>query len=158
VSPELAFTGKGIMPTVSARSPLAILAVEDDSAYVYVLRRVLDWHGFPYTLQVIQDGREALAFFDRLAQQADLPCPDVVLLDLHLPGCPGATLLQRFRAIPQCAGITVIIVTASDDPAIRTATLALGATAFFQKPTRFAAYMELVHLIQRYAAGHAPEG
>jgi hypothetical protein len=44
-------------------------------------------------------------------------------------------------------GLHVILVTASDDPDMRTHTLALGATAFFQKPTRFAAYMELGRLI-----------
>ena len=143
------------MSTASARPPLAILAVEDNPAYISALRRMLERHAFPYTLEVLADGNEALIFFDRLAHEPDVPCPDVVLLDLQLPGCPGAVLLQRFRAIPRCTGITVIIVTVADEPDVRAATRALGATAFFPKPTRFAAYMELGHLMQRYAAGHA---
>jgi CheY-like chemotaxis protein len=146
------------MPTPPARPPLAILAIENDPTYLYFLRRMLDRHGFPYTLQVIKDGQQALAFFDDLAQHTHVACPDVLLLDLHLPGQPGKALLQCFRAIPRCAGITVIIVTASDDPTDRTETLALGATAFFQKPFRFAAYMELGHLIQQYASGNGQGG
>src|SRR5262245_16461929 len=59
------------------RPSLAILAVEDDAASIAILRHILDRQGFPYTLQVIRHGREARAFFDRLAAQADLPCPDV---------------------------------------------------------------------------------
>jgi CheY-like chemotaxis protein len=66
--------------------------------------------------------------------------------------------LQHFKAIPRCAGITVIIVTASVEPTDRTETLALGADAFFQKPSRFAAYMELGHLIQHFTFGGGEGG
>ena len=141
-----------------ARPPLAILAVEDNTAYISALRRMLDRHAFPYPLEVLVDGHEALTFFDRLAHELDVPCPDVLLLDLHRPGCPGGVLLRRFRAIPRCTGITVINETVAEEPDVRAATRALGATAFFPKPTRFAASMELGHLIQRYAAGHAQGG
>jgi CheY-like chemotaxis protein len=66
--------------------------------------------------------------------------------------------LQRFKAIPRCAGITVIIVSASVEPTDRTETLALGADAFFQKPFRFAEYMELGHLIKQLVFGGAEGG
>jgi len=146
------------MPPVRAPTPLAILAVEDSPAQIAFIRRVLDRHGLRYTLQVIADGTQALHFFDQLAQHAHVPCPDLLLLDLHLPGQHGKALLQHFKAIPRCAGITVIIVTASVEPSDRTETLALGADAFFQKPSRFAAYMELGHLIQHFACGGAEGG
>jgi chemotaxis family two-component system response regulator Rcp1 len=146
------------MPPVRAPTPLTILAVEDSPAQIAFIRRVLDRHGLLYTLQVIADGTQALHFFDQLAQHAHVPCPDLLLLDLHLPGQNGKALLQHFKAIPRCAGITVIIVTASVEPSDRTETFALGADAFFQKPSRFAAYMELGHLIQQFAYGGAEGG
>jgi chemotaxis family two-component system response regulator Rcp1 len=139
----------------SPPTPLAILAIEDSPTQLFFIRRVLDRHGFLYTLQVIADGTHALHFFDQLAQHTDIPCPDLLLLDLHLPGCPGKALLQRFKAIPRCARSLVIIVTASVEPIDRTDTLALGADAFFHKPCRFAAYMELGHLIKHLAVGGA---
>jgi CheY-like chemotaxis protein len=67
-------------------------------------------------------------------------------------------LLQHVKAIPRCAGLIVIIVTASVEPTDRTDMLALGADAFFQKPSRFAAYMELGHLIKQLAFGGAEGG
>jgi CheY-like chemotaxis protein len=137
------------MPPVPAPTPLAILAIDDSPAHISILRRVLDRHGLLYTLQIIADGTQALHFFDQLAQYAHVAYPDLLLLDLHLPGHHGTELLQRFKAIPRCAGITVIIVTASVEPTDRTETLALGADAFFQKPFRFAEYMELGHLIKQ---------
>jgi len=146
------------MPPVPSPTPLAILAVDDSPAQIAFIRRVLERHGLLYTLRVIADGTQALHFFDQLAQHAHVPCPDLLLLDLHLPGHSGKELLQHFKAISRCAGITVIIVTASVEPSDRTETLALGADAFFQKPSRFAAYMELGHLIQQFACGGAEGG
>jgi CheY-like chemotaxis protein len=146
------------MPPVPAPTPLAILAIDDSPAHISILRRVLDRHGLLYTLQIIADGTQALHFFDQLAQYAHVAYPDLLLLDLHLPGHHGTELLQRFKAIPRCAGITVIIVTASVEPTDRTETLALGADAFFQKPFRFAEYMELGHLIKQLVFGGAEGG
>jgi CheY-like chemotaxis protein len=137
------------MPPVPSPTPLAILAIEDSPAQIFFIRRVLERHGLLYTLHVIEDGTHALHFFDQLAQHESVPCPDLLLLDLHLPGHPGKELLQRVKAIPRCAGLIVIIVTASVEPTDRTETLALGADAFFRKPRRFAAYMELGHLIKK---------
>ena len=137
------------MPSASSPTPLSILAVEDSPAQLFFIRRVLEKHGLLYTLQVITDGTQALHFFDHLAQHMWIPCPDLLLLDLHLPGQYGTTLLRRFKAIPRCAGVIVIIVTTSVEPTDRMETLALGADAFFQKPFRFTAYMELGHLIKR---------
>jgi two-component system, response regulator len=76
------------------------------------------------------------------AQQAEVPWPDVLLLDLTLPGQHGTALLQRWRALPRCAALMVIIVTASNASTERIHTLALGATAFVQQPTSFDASME----------------
>jgi CheY-like chemotaxis protein len=137
------------MPPVPSPTPLSILAVEDSPAQLFFIRRVLERHGLFYTLQVITDGTQALHFFDHLAQHMHVPCPDLLLLDLHLPGQHGIKLLQHFKAIPRCADTIVIIVTASVEPADRMETLALGADAFFQKPSRFAVYMELGHLIKQ---------
>ena len=146
------------MPSSPSSTPLAILAVEDSPAQIFFIRRVLDRHGFMYTLQVMENGTQALLFFDQLAQHAHIPCPDLLLLDLHLPGHQGKELLQRFKAIPRCAKAIVIIVTASVEPRDRMDTLALGADAFFQKPCRFTAYMELGHLIRQFVFGGAEEG
>ena len=146
------------MPIFPSRTPLAILAIDDSPAHIYLLRRMLDTHGFPYTLQAIEDGEHALAFFDQLAQQEHVPCPDILLLDLHLPRHHGKALLQRFKAIPRCAGITVVIVTASVDPTDRAEVLALGADAFFSKPASLEAYMALGDIIRTYGFGNVQGG
>jgi CheY-like chemotaxis protein len=146
------------MDTSAPHPPLTILVVEDNPADVYILRRVLNAHAFPYDLQVIENGERALQFFHELAQQEHPQCPELLLLDLNLPAVNGNELLQAIKRIPECADIRIIMITASDDPRARLEAQRLGADAFFQKPFGFEAYLQLGDLIKAVVFGNAHEG
>ena len=60
--------------------------------------------------------------------------PDLVLLDLGLPGGGGLNILQRFQSIPRLAVIPVIVLSARERTAMEKPVLDAGARAFFQKP------------------------
>jgi len=60
--------------------------------------------------------------------------PDLILLDLGLPGGGGLNLMQRLQTIPQLAVIPVIVISARERTAIEREVLDAGAMAFFQKP------------------------
>ncbi len=60
--------------------------------------------------------------------------PDLILLDLGLPGGGGLNLMQRMQSIPRLAVIPVIVVSAREKTAIEREVLDAGAAAFFQKP------------------------
>ena len=60
--------------------------------------------------------------------------PDIVLLDVMMPGITGMELLEVMRGDAQLANTPVIIVTASDDPSVKLQALELGATDFLSKP------------------------
>ena len=60
--------------------------------------------------------------------------PDLVFLDLHLPDLSGDELLGRLRALPGCAGIPIVVVTADASPGARERMLGLGADGFLTKP------------------------
>jgi DNA-binding response OmpR family regulator len=60
--------------------------------------------------------------------------PDLILLDLGLPGGDGFVVLERISAIPRLAGIPVIVVTAREPVASEARVLGLGARRLFQKP------------------------
>jgi CheY-like chemotaxis protein len=117
------------------RHPL-VLVVDDDPHVRPVLVRLLQRHG----LRVVNasDGYGALA-------AVTAHRPDVVLLDIKMPGLDGFEVLRRMKANPETAHIPVIILTANDlsEPA-RAQGLDLGARAYLEKPI---AYERLISAI-----------
>ena len=70
--------------------------------------------------------------------------PDLVLLDLGLPGGDGFLIMERMKAIASLSTIPVIVITASDPAATRDRALAAGAQAFLSKPIDVAELAEAV--------------
>jgi two-component system, chemotaxis family, response regulator Rcp1 len=129
---------------VTTRAPITILLAEDNPGDVFLVRRALKKHDLDVTLVVVEDGKAALQYMDKIDQaEASELCPDLVLLDLNLPRAPGSRVLTRIRQSPYCSATPIIIVTSSDSPFDREKAVQLGATDYFQKPGDLAGFMQL---------------
>ncbi len=82
-------------------NPLAVV-IEDNEDQADILAKALQAAGF--VTEIIHDGDEAVA-------RLKVIVPDLVLLDLHLPGISGTGVLLKIRADPRLAGTRVIIAT-----------------------------------------------
>ncbi len=102
-------------------SPARVLIVDDDSAVTEVVCRYLQREG--YVVGVAADGREGLAAAGRFR-------PDLVVVDLMMPGMDGLTLLRHLRT----TDIPVILLTARSTEADRVAGLQGGADDYVVKP------------------------
>ena len=102
-----------------------VLIVDDESSGRQALEGLLLPEG--YRLAFAADGPQALA-------QAAALRPDVILLDVMMPGMDGFEVCQRLRATPDLAEVPVIIVTALDDRAARLEAIESGADDFVCKP------------------------
>ncbi len=89
-------------PEETVAKPFAII-VEDDRDIAALFRHVLDVGG--YRTEIVMHGREAM---ERLTAVR----PDIVLLDLSLPGIPGAKILEHIRADDRLKDVPVVVVTA----------------------------------------------
>lgn len=99
-----------------------VLVVEDEAEIADVLRQYLERDG--YRVAVCGDGGQALAEYGRLR-------PDLILLDVLLPGVDGYEVCRRIRA----QGVTpVIMLTARDEEHDKLMGLALGADDYITKP------------------------
>jgi two-component system, OmpR family, phosphate regulon response regulator PhoB len=101
-----------------------ILIVEDHPTMREAMRLVLEGEGFD--ISEAGDGRAAL---DKV--RADPP--DLVFLDLNMPGSNGGDVLTQIKADPATADVHVIIVTATGEEG-RERALAMGADGYFTKP------------------------
>ncbi len=103
----------------------AVLIVDDDPGGRETLEALLLREG--YELLFAANGQEAL-------EQAAIHLPDLVLLDVMMPGMDGFEVCRRLRADPRLAEIPVIMVTALDDRDSRLEGIAAGADDFVSKP------------------------
>jgi len=99
-----------------------VLIIEDEPSYAYALQVSLEQEGFE--TEVAGDGPSGLTHF----RDWD---PDVVLLDLMLPGLQGLDVLRRMRATSR---VPVIVVSAKDAEADVVSALELGADDYLTKP------------------------
>ncbi|TYL38600.1 two-component system response regulator [Natronococcus pandeyae] len=90
-----------------------ILLVEDNHGDIHLIERAFDTRELPGTVHVVQTGDDALDWLSRHEAFADAPRPDLVLLDLNLPGTSGHTVLEEIKSDPDLRRIPVIILTSS---------------------------------------------
>ncbi len=101
----------------------SILVVDDDPTVSDVVRRYLERAGYAVTLSA--DGRDALAAYERIR-------PDLVVLDLMLPGLDGLEVCRRLRS--SASGVPIVMLTALGEEADRVLGLQLGADDYVTKP------------------------
>ncbi len=109
------------------RKGSVILLVDDEDQLRRVMRDLLERQG--YTVLEAADGAEALAEVDR-------GNPDLVILDLNLPGVDGYTVLAQLRSREITRNLPVIVLTAKGDEENEVRVLELGADDFITKPFR----------------------
>src|SRR5688572_4083860 len=102
-----------------------ILIVDDDTAGQITLESILDGQG--YHLEFAENGALALEKIERLF-------PDIILLDVMMPGMDGFEVCRRIRATPSIAEIPVIMLTALDDKKSLMSGLEAGADDYLTKP------------------------
>lgn len=125
--------------------PAATILICDDEDIVRALVRASLAPG-GYELVEARDGDEALAL-------ARAHHPDVILLDLMMPGRRGLDVLAELRADPAFAATRVVVLTARTQAADREAAAAAGATRFLAKPFSPRELAELVERLLEDAGG-----
>ncbi|MGD1093379.1 MAG: response regulator [Bryobacteraceae bacterium] len=143
------------MPTTSSKY---ILLAEDNPADVFLVRQALAGSGVLFNLRVVSDGDEAMSFIDGLERGSALGCPELLLLDLHLPKRDGDEVLQRLRASKRCGQTPVVILTSSDSPRDMERASRYAALRYFRKPSNLGDFMNLGEVVKSILETASPEG
>jgi CheY-like chemotaxis protein len=115
-----------------------VLSVEDDDAAFYVIRAAFEELPFSVQLFRAKDGQEALALLHNKAVQDGAPHrPDLILLDLNLPGISGLDVLASIKSEQELASIPVVVFSSSFLDQDRKKSFALGAQQYITKPDTF---------------------
>ena len=124
----------------AATSPFRVLVVDDDPDMTGLLARVLTKEGM--AVDTVFDGDAALAH--ALATQ-----PDLLLLDVMLPGLSGFEVCERLKANDATALIPIVLVTALEDTPSRVRGIVAGADDFLSKPVKNEELIARVNTLRR---------
>ncbi|MFI5210800.1 MAG: ATPase, T2SS/T4P/T4SS family, partial [Gemmatimonadales bacterium] len=114
-------------PRAAGDRDATVLLVDDEDTLRRVMKDLLEREG--YRVAEARDGVEALDEVDRRA-------PDIIVLDLNLPGMDGYTVLSKLRSRPTTRNVPIIVLTAKGDEDNEVRVFELGADDFLTKPFR----------------------
>lgn len=135
------------MPNETVGRPMEILLVEDSLMFARIAIGALQQGRIQHRLTWLTDGSEALRFLQRDGKYGIAPRPDLLLLDLKLPGMDGRELLAKVRADDQLKSLPVVVMTGDGE----NATLgSLTVEAFLTKPLDLAKFIEIVQKLSRF--------
>ena len=108
------------------RNPM-VMIVDDQLTGRMILKQLIHSIDASLNVESFEDPYQAL----KLAIQST---PDLVLTDYKMPSIDGVDFIRRFRSIPNCTDVPLVMVTVVEDPEIRYRALDAGATDFLVKP------------------------
>lgn len=139
------------MPSAESSSrPMHILLIEDNPADVELTRQCFRESRITNEIHAAHNADAAFAYLRHAGQFANAPRPDLVLLDLNLPGIDGREILARIKRDPELQMIPVVVLTTSDaDSDVREA-YRLQANSYLRKPVDLDEFIELADLVCTY--------
>ena len=123
------------MSSDPSRREVEILLVEDDPADEQLMQQALKESAVPVSLNVVEDGVEAMAYLRGQAEYATALLPDLILLDLKMPKKGGLEVLAEVKADEALRRIPIIVLTTSDAPGDIFKAYGLQASAYITKPS-----------------------
>lgn len=138
---EPALAGTRLLAEQIRRIRPVVMVVDDDEFARTLVGRALDPQTWETTFAV--DGATAFAHLSRHR-------PDIILMDIHLPGLDGVALTQRLKASPHLASIPIVMMTGDANKTALLSSMEAGAAAFVVKPfTRESLTSKLMSVLLR---------
>lgn len=135
-------------PAPKVKNGIKVLVIEDEKALVDALVYNLDREGYEVT--VAHDGQDGL----RKAQAL----PDIILLDIMLPGINGIEILRELRGNEKTKAIPVIVVSAKSEETDQVVGFSMGADDYVTKPFSVKILLQRIKALQRRSEVPAKEG
>ncbi|MCF8167028.1 MAG: response regulator [Rhodoferax sp.] len=134
--------------------PRQLLLVEDEPGDAGLMQFALKKSSFPIALVQVPDGRAALNFLTRQGEYRGTTIrPDLILLDLKMPGLGGLDTLEAIKRIDSLRAIPVVVVTTSGLESDVARAYQLGAAGYINKPADLNAFVAAVGVLCSYWCG-----
>jgi two-component system response regulator len=132
------------------KSTTEVLLVDDNPADIDLVSEILRRNRSPSNIRAVTDGIEAIAFLRRQGKHAKDPAPDLVLLDLNLPGKDGHAVLTEVKSDPNLRAIPIVIFSTSRAKKDVVYSYQLGANSYVTKPGNLPDFISAVTSIGEF--------
>lgn len=130
--------------------PIDILLVEDNPGDVRLTKEALKDATMKSNVHVVTDGEEAMSFLNQEGDFAEVPRPDLILLDLNLPRKDGREVLEEIKADDRLKMIPVVVLTTSEAEQDIARVYELHANCYITKPVDLDRFMDVIRTIEEF--------
>ena len=130
--------------------PIEILLIEDNPGDIRLTLEALKESRIYNRVSVVEDGNQARRYLHQSPRSESAPMPDLVLLDLNLPGIDGREILEDMKASPELCEIPVIALTASNADQDILRAYELQARAYLNKPVNGEDLLKIIESIEGF--------
>ncbi len=130
--------------------PIEILLVEDSPSDANLTIREFSKAKIANNLHWVEDGDTAMEYLRKQGEFTDVPRPDLILLDLNLPGMDGREVLEEVKSDPELKRIPIVILTTSNDEQDVLRSYNLNANCYVTKPIDIEQFINVVQLIKDF--------
>ncbi|MCB0162577.1 MAG: response regulator [Anaerolineae bacterium] len=133
--------------------PTVILLIDDNRMDIELVLLAVAGLEVSYNIQTAHSGYEALDYLfgrAKFADRSQFPLPDIILLDLKMPGLDGQEVLRRIKTTPGLRRLPVIIFTSSQEDIDRANCYDSGANSYVVKPLLLEELQNIMQEIETY--------
>ena len=135
---------------IQTLNSIEILLIEDSPSDATLTMQSLQQSKITNTLHWVETGEAAMDFLYQQGDYANAPRPDLILLDLNLPGMDGREILAEVKADPNLRRIPVVVLTTSSDEADVLRSYDLNANCYVTKPFDVQRFIQVIQLISDF--------
>lgn len=129
---------------------IEILLIEDSPSDANLTIQSLQQAKITNTLHWVEEGEAAMDFLYQRGDYPDAPRPDLIVLDLNLPGMDGREILAEVKADPSLRRIPVVVLTTSSNEEDVLRSYDLNANCYVTKPFDVQQFIQVVQLISDF--------
>lgn len=135
----------------SKQKKITVLLVEDDPGDQKLIKTAMMYHGCEINLSIVSSGEAALNYLEKTKEQPQqFQRPNLILLDLNMPGMGGKEFLRKIKADEDFLSIPVVVVTTSDSESDIQECYALHAAGYIQKSAMPDEFSQVLEKLTRY--------
>jgi CheY-like chemotaxis protein len=128
-----------------------ILLVEDDIGDQKIIKSSMFKEKIVHELRVVGSGEEAMNYLQQSKQSCqETPMPDLILLDLNMPGMGGKELLKQIKEDEQLRAIPIVVLTTSDSEQDIIESYKLFASGYIKKPVTLNGFKQIMEDLEEY--------